>query len=278
MARCSFCGSAYLIEQPPEQRTSPPQVFLPFALSLDEATKRIEEWLSTGLFHPGDLGREAKIERLEPIFVPIYLADCHAHSNWTASILHHGFKRVRRPIGFPDPPLGLEVETGIDRQALSGAHDASYPNIHSLASRGLDQHSFWSIADFDWSRLEPITAEVDTTVVFEAPVVDPAEAERAIRSRVEDLERSACRKMVPGEVVCELNVNTVVDIRTIRLAHVPVHAFGYRYRERSHAGWMNGVTGRIEGARPLSFGRIGAAVATAIGLAAAIVWLFRRRR
>lgn len=277
LMRCAFCGSSYLVEGMSPAGEVPAVRWLPFSVEAPAARAMVEAWLSTGFFRPGDLAQAATVHEPAAVLVPLYLGRARAHSNWTAEVVRQQYKKIKTVL-----PPGVEVKTGdgvtmrADSHLLSGAHDAEYENVFLLASRGLSESAFSEIANYDWARLEPMPGGAD--VATEEPTVATGEAMRQLRHRMEDAERDACRRMVPGQVA-DLRVNTVIQDLRVDLVYVPVWVVGYTYAGRPYRALVNGMTTRAGGEAPVSVPRAAIAVASLIALPAAIAWwLWRRRR
>jgi len=275
---CAFCGSSYLVEGLTPAGADAPLRWLPFSLQSAAARDAFDRWLAGGLLRPGDLTRAAVVHVPVPVLVPLYLGGARAHSNWTAEVVRRRFKKVNEVL-----PPGIEVKTGdgvrmrSDSHFLGGGHDAEYANVFVLASRGISETGFAQMANYDWDRLEPLPATVD--VPREEPTLAAGEAMRQVRHRLEDIERAACRAMVPGGEVVDLRVNTVIQDLRVDLAYVPVWVISFVYGGRTYRALVNGATGKTGGEAPLSVSRTALAVVAGLALPAAVAWwLWRRRR
>lgn len=274
--RCAFCGSSYLIEGTSPAPDASAVRWLPFAVSLDAARAALDAWLSSGFLRPGDLARSAVISEPQGVLVPVYLGRARAHSNWSAEVVRRSMKKVKVVI-----PPGGEIHAGdgvkmrSDSHLVSGAHDAEYENVFILASRGLSESAFATMANYDWPRLEPMTG---ADVASEEPTITPAEALRQVRHRLEDAERTACQAMVPGGGIADLRVNTVIQDLRVDLVYVPVWVCVYHYDAKPYRALVNGQTAKVGGDAPLSFARTALAVASVIALPAVIAWYVWRRR
>lgn len=276
--RCAFCGSSYLVEGVPTATDPAPLRWMPFAVSSDAARSALDVWLASGFLRPGDLARTAVVSEPQPVLVPVYLGRARAHSNWSAEVLRASLKKLKVVV-----PPGTEIKIGdgmkmrADSHLIAGAHDADYENVFLLASRGLSEDAFASMANYDWQRLEPMVGSAD--VASEEPTVSAGEAMRQIRHRLEDAERTACQTMVPGGgKLVDLRVNTVIQDLRVDLVYVPVWVCAYQYQSRPYRALVNGQTAKVGGDSPLSFARTALAVASVIALPAVIAWYVWRRR
>ncbi|MBI4858970.1 MAG: hypothetical protein HY815_01650 [Candidatus Riflebacteria bacterium] len=280
LARCAFCGSSYLVSRPPDPAARPAMRLVPFSLQPVRARELFVRWLGKGILRPGNLARASDIEEPKAVFVPVYLGQCRAHSNWTAEVEHRRVRRV--DLGkWPGHALGdlkFTVASESETQALSGAHDAEYERVCVLASRGVDEGQFGSLSEFDWSKLAPVDAGLLGEAALEEPVVPLEEASSRMKARVQEAEERACAAMVPGPAFGGLKVNTIVDVREVELALVPIFAMGYTYQGKRFRGLVNGTTGRVAAEAPLSTPRLAVAGAALLGVPALILWFLWRRR
>jgi hypothetical protein len=180
-------------------------------------------------------------------------------------------------------------------QVLSGAHDADYSHVCLPASRGVAEADFLAIAGYDWSKLRPIGLDPEAgpqgppaafgrlpdarpPAPLEEPALGYAEAQARIREQIEQSEREACRRMVPGGGPSELAVNTLLTDLVVELVHLPLYVVCYEYRGKPYRALVNGSTGQVAGRAPLSAARLAAAAAALLAVPAVVAWFLWRRR
>ena len=86
------------------------------------------------------------------------------------------------------------------------------------------------------------------------------------RSPLEELERQACRRYVPGNAR-NVKVNVKLEGLQSQPVLLPVYVMAYRYQNRLFRFLVNGQTGAATGQAPFSYKKLWAVV----GIAAAVV-------
>lgn len=245
--RCPFCGSTRLDERPDARVLAPSRV-VPFRLDREAARQALRQWLASGFWRPGDLARTARIEALQAVYVPYWVFGARTHTYWTADT-------DRTP---PGSRAGW--------RPLAGERRGEYGGLMVGASGALTPAETQAIAPFDLSAATtPDAVDLDNAT-FEQFRVPRKYARPLARQGLEELERQACRTLVPGQAR-NVRVNLLVEGLTSEPMLFPVWVLAYRYQDRVYRFVINGQTGRATGMAPTSWAK----VALAIGLTALAV-------
>ena len=253
--RCPFCGSEQL-EKKPDAKEIAPDGVVPFVVTRDQAVESMRKWLGQGFWRPGDLATSAAVVKMTPIYVPYWVFDADTHTYWTADSSH--------------TPAGARA----DWYPVCGQHEGQYAGLLVGASAALTGAETAAICPFD---LAPAVApeKVDLqNITFERFTVPRKYARPLARQGLESLESGACEELVPGK--CR---NMHVNLRITNLASrpmlVPVWIMAYRYRDQVFRFLANGQSGRSTGQAPVSYRKIGAAIAiVAIIILLILLWFF----
>ena len=252
--RCPFCGSEQLEKKPDEKEIAPDAV-VPFAVSRGQAVATMRNWLGQGFWRPGDLAAEAAVVKMTPIYVPYWAFDAQTHTYWTADS--------------SQTPAGARA----DWFPVSGQHDGEYSGLLVGASAALTPAETNSLCPFDLSGAV-VPEKIDlANITTERFTVQRKYARPLAQQGLESLEAKACAQYVPGN-----SRNLKVNVRMMNLASrpilVPVWIMAYRYRDQVFRFLANGQTGRAAGQAPLSYRKIGAAIAIAVIVLLIILFLF----
>ncbi len=253
--RCPFCGSEQLDKKPDAKEISPDGI-VPFVVTRDQAVATMRSWLGQGFWRPGDLATEAAVVAMTPIYVPFWVFEADTHTYWTADSSHT--PPGARASWFP----------------VCGEHDGQYSGLLVGASGALTPAETAALCPFDLSTAVP-PEQIDlANITFERFTVPRKYARPLASQGLESLESQACQQYVPGK--CR-NLN--VNVRIINLASrpllVPVWIMAYRYRDQVFRFFANGQTGRAAGQAPVSYRKIGAAMAiAAVVILLILLWLF----
>jgi hypothetical protein len=191
-----------------------------------------------------------------PIYVPYWVFDADTHTYWTADSSH--------------TPPGARA----DWYPVCGQHEGQYTGLLVGASAALTGAETAALCPFDLTPAVPPEKVDLQNITFERFTVPRKYARPLARQGLESLESTACEELVPGK--CR---NMHVNLRITNLASrpmlLPVWIMAYRYRDQVFRFLANGQSGRSTGQAPVSYRKIGAAIAiAAIIILLILLWLF----
>jgi RNA polymerase subunit RPABC4/transcription elongation factor Spt4 len=234
--RCPFCGSERLSEQRDLKVLSPRWV-VPFAIEQADALSRMRQWMGSSFWRPGDLAQAAVVTKLTKVYVPYWVFAAKVYTYWTADT--------------SQTPPGARG----DWFPLAGENRASYSGVLVGASSVLTPAETNAICPFELDQAVP-PADVDLeNVVYEQFRVPRKYARPLAHTGLEERERQACTKYVPGNSR-NLKVNLRVEGLTGEPVLLPVWVMAYRYKNQLHRFLVNGQTGRCTGTAPISYRKI----------------------
>jgi hypothetical protein len=253
--RCPFCGSEQL-EKKPDAKEIAPDAVVPFAIERDQAEASMREWLGQGFWRPGDLAEQAAIVKMAPVYVPYWVFDAQTHTYWTADS--------------SQTPPGARASW----YPVAGDHEGNYQGLLVGASGALTGAETGALCPFDLTTAVPPEKVDLNNITFERFTVPRKYARPMARQGLESLEANCCQQYVPGN--CRnLHVNVRITDLASRPMLVPVWIMAYRYRDQLFRFLCNGQTGKSSGQAPLSYRKIGVAVAiAAIVILLILLWLF----
>jgi predicted RNA-binding Zn-ribbon protein involved in translation (DUF1610 family) len=243
--RCPFCGSEKLHAQQ-DVRILAPEAVVPFATSRDDAQAALRRFMGSSFWRPSDLAQVSVLTKMTPVYVPYYVFSATAYTHWTADT-------SRTPPGaqaswFP----------------ICGEHSQHYENVLVGASGALTPAETHALCPFDLaSAMAPVEVDL-TNVTYEPFLVQRKYARPQAIHGFEELERSACRTLVPGNA---RNVHVAVRLEGLqsRPMLLPVWIMAYEYRQRNYRFLVNGQTGRHTGEAPFSYYKAAAVAGIVIG-------------
>ena len=245
--RCPFCGSTDLRGQQ-DAKTIAPSKVVPLVIDKKDAVETMRHWLGQGFWRPSDLRQQAMVVSMTPVYVPYWVFQASTHTYWTADS--------------SQTPAGARG----DWYPLTGEYRGSYSGVLIGASGALSSSETTSLCPFDLSAgVPPDKVDLDNVTVEQFSVARKY-ARPLARQGLESLESSACQQFVPGR--CRnMKVNVrITDLHSEPML-LPVWIMAYRYRDQVFRFLVNGQTGRATGKAPLSYLKIGGAIAIAIAVA-----------
>ncbi len=235
--RCPFCGSTKM-EKREGTRTIQPDAVVPLTISRNHAESILRQWLGKGFWRPGDAAESSRIGEITAVYVPYWVFEAEAFTMWTAD-------------SSPAPP-GCRG----DWYPLSGNNRSRYVDILVGGSSILTPNETASITPFDLSTgVTPDGINLDNVIVETFRV--PRKLARPLaRGAIESLEMNACERHVPNR--CRnMKVNVRIEGMRGRPMLLPVWILAYRYKEHVYRVLINAQSGKIAGAAPFSYSKLG---------------------
>ncbi len=246
--RCPFCGSRKL-EGRSDRKVLAPRWVIPFQIDETKARELLHHWLARGFWRPNDLARESTIATIQAVYVPYWSFSGKTHTYWTADT--NRTPPSARASWFP----------------LSGEHRGQYEGLLIGASRVLTESETAALCPFDLTQgVAPSEVDLENVTV-ELFKVPRKYARHRASELIEEQEAETCRRLyVPGNAR-NVHVNVVIEELVGEPILVPIWILTYRYRNRPFRFLINGQTGSVTGAAPISWIK----VAFAVGLILVIV-------
>lgn len=263
---CPFCATP-VVADTGTHRHIKPKGLVPFQLTEREAKKAMNDWLGGLWFAPGGLKDYARKESsLDGIYVPYWTYDADTNTSYRGQKGTAYYVTVKGPDGKP------RQERRIRWTRASGRVSRFFDDILVLASKSLPKRYTDALAPWDLSalaeyrpeflsgfRAEGYTVELDEGMV-EARAIMNAQIERDIR------------RDIGGDAQKIDAMNTHVDDVTFKHILLPVWIAAYKYRDKSYRFVVNAQSGKVQGERPYSWGKIALAVIGAIVIAGAVLY------
>ena len=256
-ASCPFCGTAAVVEAPPNAAVVRPEGLLPFQVTDHQAREQFRGWLASLWFRPNDLKAQGSLTRLQGVYVPFWTFDAATHSSWTAMAGYHYYVNV-------DVRENGQTVTRREQRTrwepASGIVDLAFDDVPVPASRGLDQELSRAIEPFPTSKLIEYEPSYLSGFLAEENAIDLAEALETAKERMRGDIRNACIRKIPGDTYRDLEVKTTFSALAYKNALLPIWIAAYDYAGKPYRYIVNGVTGTASGTAPWSWVKIGLAI------------------
>ncbi|MGC9468424.1 MAG: hypothetical protein ACP5HS_07525 [Anaerolineae bacterium] len=275
---CPHCASSKLVTLSSEEArfpySTPPELLVPFSVSEGEIQRRIEEFASGIPFPPPDLSAPALLERLQRIFLPMWLVDSDVGASWRAEV-GFDYEVVSHQERYADG-IGWRTEEVKERRTRweprKGRLVRHYDNA---AAPALEQHALLQrvLGSHKPGSAVPYRADLVRGATIRAPDLAPedawADAQLALRQRA--LEE--CRQAARADHIRDFDWEPEYTRRHWTLLLLPVYSTVYLDDEEEPQRVMiNGQTGQLHGSRRGSMKRAGR-VSLTIGIIAAVLFL-----
>jgi hypothetical protein len=272
---CAFCDSNYVVELPPrETERQPPEFVLGFAITLEQAGEKFRQWLGRrSLFRPGDLASAIIAEKLKGVYLPFWSFSMLARAEWEATIGEYWY-RTETYTTVENGKTVTKTRTVRETEwwPLAGKFHRYYSGYLVSGSSGLPQQYADAIKPFQIAALKRYEPYFLAGWLAEEYTVEREQAETTCRQEFQRWVQQHVDQFMPGDTHRGLSMDVRFSDITSDLILLPIYLVSYRYGETVYRWVLNGQTGRMYGDKPVSWQRIGAAIATVIVIAL-IIWL-----
>ena len=259
-AHCPYCDSPSVVDRPASRDRPDPVFALGFAITRDDAARRMLRWIRRRKMAPFGLkGKTA--EHVRGVYLPTYLYSATAHTSYSASIA----ERYKK---------GKENKT--EYRDLNGHHATYVADILVTASRGIPNDEIEGIEPFDLRALHRYEPALVSGWISEEPSRTHQECQALARLESTARIGQLLRRFMPGDGTSRLHHETKLRDEAVDLTLVPIWVFAIRYDEEKPPLriLVNGQTGKVFGKIPISWAKIAliaAAVVTLIALGRLLV-------
>ncbi len=252
-AECPFCATPVVTDTGLHRHIKPKGV-LPFAIGEKQARAAMTTWLGSLWFAPKGLQDYARKGRaMQGIYVPYWTFDAETATQYqgergtvyyeTQTVVRDG---KRQQIQVPK----------VRWRAVRGRVSRFFDDVLVLASKSLPKRYTDALEPWDLSALEPYSPEYLAGFRAEGYQV---ELESAFAVARDHMERVIARD-IKFDIVGDRQKVHPADTRLGQLSfkHIllPVWLAAYKYRGKTYRFVVNGRTGRVQGERPWSMGKI----------------------
>lgn len=256
---CPFCGAPNIIERD-ELPGLKPNAVLPFKVPEDEAKGFWRKWLKKKWLAPGKLKKEARMQKMRGVYIPVWTFDSHVDAMYEARLgetytVIVGTGKNRR------------TETRVRWFHVSGVINQDYDDIQVEASKHIDGKALGKLGGFD--TVNALAYDDDFMSGYSAErysdgLDDCWDTAQGII--IDDLRARVKARYPRADRVDYINISPVYSGTTYKYVCAPLWISSYRYRKKDYGCVVNGRTGKAYGKAPVS-----PIKATLLGLAIAAV-------
>jgi hypothetical protein len=247
-ATCSFCASPLVRH---EQASEAPALISKFMIERAAASHRIQHFLSEHLFVPKELKAKARPDSLHGIYLPFWLVDAQAESDYDAEIGIHWYETIEEY----KVQNGKRVRTSKTVQRtewhrLQGSYGAEYEKYLVSGSQGLSQQECLALQpfdigqalDFDLLHLSGWISESFTKTIEDAAI--------DVREGLQQKQQVRIAQFLPGDTHRALAFNLSIEVEAIQTIFLPIWIATYAHKKSPVRILVNGQTGEIVGHVP----------------------------
>lgn len=273
---CAFCDSTYVVEFSRDQsERQRPEFVIGFSVTKDEADERFRQWFAKNRwFRPSDLTSSRIVERLRGVYMPFWLFSTLAKSGWSARIGEAWYRTERYTEMVNGKPVSRTRQVReTEWWELAGRHHKYHTWFVIVGSSRLPQTDAERIKPFRLESLKRYKPYFLAGWLAEEYSIDRDQAFQQGKGAFDREERTAIDQFMPGDQHRDLHSDTEFANVQSDLILLPVYVLTYRYRDKVYRFLMNGQTGKLAGDKPVSRGRIGAAIGIGVGLLVLLIMI-----
>jgi predicted RNA-binding Zn-ribbon protein involved in translation (DUF1610 family) len=267
---CAFCGTAAVVDAPPNANVVRPEGLLPFKVGRNSAIQKFRGWLKSLWFRPNNLQSESRLTSMQGVYIPFWTFDAATYSMWTALAGYYYYETVTRVDN------GRTVEEQVQRtrwEPASGNLSKLFDDVPVPASNGIPPNLAKAIEPFPTANLTPYEPSFLSGFLAEENAIDLPEALESAKERMRGEIRNECIRQIPGDTYMNLDVSTTFSALAYKNALLPVWIAAYEYAGKPYRYIVNGVTGKASGTAPYSVIKVTLAVLAAVAVVITWYWL-----
>lgn len=262
---CPYCGSNQVMEAN-DITTLAPNGVVPFKITAKQAGENFKIWIKRKWFCPKEAKESAKPENFKGAYLPFWTFDADTMSTYTAQ---YGKNRTVRDskgntttVTDWHPTSGTYMEK-IDDQLVEGSTRHEVSTMHD-------------IEPFDTNNSKPYKPEYIAGFVSERYSVGLKDAWEKAKNYIKERLTSAVSDKIMNEKNADKvrGVNLVTQYKSITYKYVllPIWISAFNYKQKVYQFMVNGETGKVGGASPISWIKVALVVVACIALIAVITY------
>lgn len=266
-ATCAFCGSTHVMDQAVVQGIKPASL-IAFKISLQKAKEAFKLWIKKKFFAPNALKNALKLDRLKGVYIPFWTYDTKTNSEYECQIGYDYWVTVARTVMVNGKPQIQHVQERRTRwERRSGSIDVPFDDLLVNASKQFYNQKMEKLEPFYLNELVPYAPQYLSGFGAERYGVSLKDGFESVKPVIDTSIAEAIRLEHGGDHIQGLRKQTAYNDLTFKHVLLPIWISSYTYKNKVYQFVINGQTGEVQGAYPLSFIKI--AIATVLGLIAA---------
>ena len=250
---CPNCAGSTLEPQPALLRSEPPELVIPFEKNRTEVQAILANFVKEVWLRPEDFNVERLLERVVPVYWPMWLVDSDVSGGWKAEIGYdYQVKSSQESYAAGGWHSRDVVETRVRWEPRLGQIDRHYDNIVAPA---LNEHKqlLEQTGAYRRSSAVPYEFEQIGHAVLRLPDLQPQNAWPMAQTGLQRAAAEECRQAASGQHERNFTIQATYGAQNwTQLLH-PLFASYYSDDEgHTHSIYINGQNGTISGVRMAS--------------------------
>ena len=262
--KCEYCNN-YTIFESKTNGEYEPHLIIPFRVDKERAKAILREEFGKKLFLPSDFLRDASLEKLEGDYIPFYLFDYHCHYRYAGKAT-----KIRTWT------VGDTQYTETSYYQILRTMDVNFSRIPVDASIAMPDEMMDLLEPFDYSGMVPFLPKYMSGFLGEyynmpSESLEPrgkAKARNDAKTMMMDsINMGFYNSVVPEMEDCDMTT------QDSKYALLPIWNYRYSYHGKDYIFHLNGETGKLVGAPPISMAKLVACGSTVFASVLAIGYM-----
>jgi len=269
--RCPYCATPIQrddIHDAPDRL--PVDAVLPFQVAEPAAREVVEKWIKSRWFAPTEFKKYSEAGSFASVYIAYFTFDA------TADTDYRGERGTRYTVttGSGD---NKRTETRIRWSPRSGRVHNQFDDIPIMANTGLDEQKVAALEPWPTQQARPYSAEYVAGHLSRTYDRTAEQCFEPAKERMEaEIDRTV-RRDIGGDVQKVHSQNSHWRDMRFKYLLLPVWLLTVIYEGRPFQVCINGVTGEVQGRRPISKIKVTIAVLVALVVIAGVYFLYQSR-
>jgi len=271
-AECPYCGSPLVREQAKLQNIIEPQGLIPFVIDKNEAEKKFNQWMKKSFWAPKKAKVYARPDKLQGLYTPYWTYDA---STITSYVGQRG-DDYHTTETYTDSSGQTQTRT-VTKTRWSHASGTVYVNFDDIpivASTSLPEKYVNKLQPWNMTALKPYNKMFLSGFKSESYTRDVKEGFEMSKRVMEAEIVVAINRDIGGDHQRITSKNTTYNNVTFKHILLPIWISSYRYKDKIYNFVVNGQTGKVQGKRPVSAGKVILVILLVIAVIIALYFLF----
>ena len=266
--KCAFCDSP--VVQSEKHHENQIDILLPFLITKNQASLDLQQYLKSKYFIPNELKQKTRPDELDGVFIPFWVYQAKAYSDYEASIGIYWYETVT--VITTDAKGNIKTKTKQKQRTEwfdhSGTHVKQYDDHLVCASKVITEEESNSIEPFDCGLALQFTPELVAGWLAENPILNKDEAFSTALDEIHLEEYRAIQRFLTGDTFSNLAHTTRIDAQRdkIQAALLPIWIAVYHHKGEVVRLLINGQTGKVNGPIPRDWVKITVLIILIVGL------------
>jgi hypothetical protein len=250
---CPNCAQGKLERQPAQARHEPPELFVPFRQGRAEVQSLLGQFIKDIWLKPEDLKVENLMQRIQPVFWPMWLVDSTLSGDWKAEVGYdYQVKSSRESYDRGGWVTNEVIEGRIRWEPRLGLLERRYENITVPA---LEDHKALSIllGSYDRQQAQPFSTAGIRASLLRLPDQTPEEAWPVAQTEIKAAAGQECCQAASGQHIRNFAIHARYHNLNWTLLLLPMYATYYTAEDGvRYPIFINGQSGVPSGVRMAS--------------------------